>query len=73
MVNLLFAVKIKLVEFFVWSIHGAHSITNDNFSFFHSNRWLMNPQIFEVILDKLNEGGAIVIDNPMVSSRNRNV
>jgi predicted O-methyltransferase YrrM len=27
----------------------------------------MNPQIFEVILDKLNQGGPIVIDNPMVS------
>jgi hypothetical protein len=35
-------------------------------SFFHAVRWLMNPQIFEVILDKLNQGGPIVIDNPMV-------
>ena len=30
----------------------------------------MNPQIFEVILDKLNQGGPIVIDNPMVSRKN---
>ena len=33
-------------------------------------RWLMNPQIFEVILDKLNQGTAIVIDVPMVSTKN---
>lgn len=33
----------------------------------------MNPQIFEVILDKLNQGTAIVIDVPMVSTKNRNI
>ena len=29
-------------------------------------RTVLNPSIFQIILDKLNEGGPFVIDNPTV-------
>lgn len=62
----------KFAEFSAYML-PTYSSGDLNSLFICFIRWLMNPQIFEVILDKLNQGTAIVIDVPMVSTKNRNI